>query len=91
MNINVYGGTAKGCESLCNSCRFSLCVQGFADSQEMVFCGGVPGAQVPVIIKWPVARCNMHIGNDFISKDQLEKSAVILDGTHNRVTGFKTD
>ncbi len=89
MSFKVHGGTAKGFESLCNSCRYSTRIQGFADSQEVVLCGGAINSTGNIVIKWPVARCNQYMTPDFIHQNELKEIAIILDGTHKRTRGFQ--
>ncbi len=38
---------------------------------------------------FPVAECNKYMAPAFVPKDELEKIALPIDGTHARVKGFK--
>ena len=85
MSINVYGGTVKGSKNLCDECRFGQKIVGHG-GQEVVRCGAMP--ESPVFMQFSVAKCSFFQSEDFIPRNELEKTAIILDGTHKRHEGF---
>ena len=85
--IKIYGGTAKGEQSLCDTCKFSQVRQGYAESQKVVICGLMRQSRDP-FVHWPVASCGDYPANGIVHKDDLEKIALLIDGTHIKHEGF---
>lgn len=87
MNIKIYGGTAKGNSNLCDQCCFAHIVRGQSGGQ-MIRC---EGGGFPIQILKSVSECNRFKDLRWSghNEENLEKIALILDGSHMKVGGFK--
>jgi hypothetical protein len=87
-DFKIYGGTAKGNVSLCDSCLFGQVRQGYLHSQRVVVCF-IARHTKAAVVEWPVAECMDYRHRGESTKEEMEKTATILDGSHTRVRGFK--
>src|SRR5258707_9982470 len=53
----IYGGTPVGNESRCDTCSHARIIQGYAESERIVFCDA---AYPPVNVPFRVRQCSMY-------------------------------
>jgi hypothetical protein len=68
----VYGGTPVGNESPCNSCANAQIIQGYSESERIVFCDAThPTIRVP----FSVRQCSMYEDKRLPDVEDLEEIA----------------
>jgi hypothetical protein len=97
VEFKILNGTPKHGKSLCETCKWSHIVHGFAESEVMVRCGAhrhtwsdgdesfSPGY---LVITRPVAECSAYVDKRVMSLDQMKKLALTIDTERVRVQGF---
>ena len=87
MTIKIKGGTARGEESLCQTCRCAHIRKGFRESEEQIFCG-VSEQLRPVLFK--VAECTDYANRSVPYRYELEQMALLINvPPARRKAGFK--
>jgi hypothetical protein len=74
--VIVKNGTPTTAESLCKTCSYALVRNGFAESQEETICSA--NYEMPVRIRYPIARCTRYVNRSLPSLYSMEKIAWIL-------------
>jgi hypothetical protein len=84
----VYGGTPIGNESRCTTCSNARIIEGYAESERMVFCDAMyPPTRVP----FSVRQCSMYDDKRLPDFCQMEKIAwQIRTKSAGSVAGFVT-
>ena len=68
----VYGGTPVGNESRCNTCVSARIIEGYAESERMVFCDAMyPPTRVP----FNVRQCSMYEDRRLPDFDEMKEFA----------------
>lgn len=68
----VYGGTPVGSESRCDTCASARIIQGYAESERIVFCDAMyPPTRVP----FRVRECTMYEGKRLPDFDEMKEIA----------------
>jgi hypothetical protein len=87
MTIKIQGGTARGEESLCQTCRCAHIRKGFRESEEQIFCGVGEGLR-PVLFK--IAECTDYANRSVPYRYELEQMALLINVPPTRKkAGFK--
>ena len=68
----VYGGTPVGTESRCDTCTHARIIQGYAESERIVFCDA---AWDPIQIPFKVMQCSDYEDRRLPDFEQLEEIA----------------
>jgi hypothetical protein len=86
--IKVQNGTPVGSESMCTTCRYARIIQGFSESEEIVFCElAYQSFQVP----FRVRECSEYDDKRLPRRYDMEKIAyILLSKTVGRDIGFVT-
>lgn len=67
----VYGGTPVGTESRCDTCTSARIIQGYAESERIVFCDA---AYPPIRVPFSVRQCSVYEDKrlpDFDDKEEI--------------------
>lgn len=67
-------GTPVGNKSICDTCKYAHIVQGFRESEVLVYCTYVFDQAIPVPFK--VAQCTSHDDRNRPTWEQMEKLAI---------------
>src|SRR5215813_1498611 len=68
----VYGGTPVGNESRCDTCTNARIIQGYAESERIVFCDAMyPTTRIP----FNVRQCSMYEDKRLPDFEQMQKYA----------------
>jgi hypothetical protein len=87
-DMKISGGTAKGHKPLCLNCSNAMVLKGF-NGEERIGCWLLSaGSNFDTPIPFPVYECSRYIRLGTPSKEAMEKTALILDGTHIKHDGF---
>ena len=73
MAVFVKNGTPVGSESKCDSCKFSLVVRGFRESEEVTYCDWL---NQPIRMLFQVRDCSRHEHKSRPTWDQMEELAL---------------
>jgi hypothetical protein len=88
MTFSVRNGTARGSESLCDSCYWAHIQKGFAESGELVLCAFLPPVR---LVSFKVRHCTDYHHKRVPSKPDMEDIAwIIRTNDVNRPVGFLT-
>jgi hypothetical protein len=68
----VYGGTPAGNESRCDTCARARIIQGYAESERLVFCDA---AYPPVSVPFRVRQCSMYEDSRLPDFDDMKEIA----------------
>jgi hypothetical protein len=68
----VYGGTPVGNESRCDTCTNARIIQGYAESERIVFCDA---AYPPIRVPFRVRECSMYEDKRLPDFDDMEEIA----------------
>jgi hypothetical protein len=68
----VYGGTPTGNESRCDTCTHARIIQGYAESEKIVFCNSLWD---PIRIPFSVRQCSSYEDKRLPDVEDLEKIA----------------
>src|SRR5258708_28939075 len=69
----IYGGTPVGNESRCDTCSHARIIQGYAESERIVFCDA---AYPPVNVPFRVRQCSMYEDRRFPGFFDLGKNSL---------------
>jgi hypothetical protein len=84
----VYGGTPIGSESRCDTCTHARIIQGYAESERIVFCNSLWD---PIRIPFKVQHCSAYDDKRLPDLDQLKEIAwQIRSKSAGSVAGFVT-
>jgi hypothetical protein len=75
----VYGGTPVGNESRCDTCTNARIIQGYAESERIVFCDAMyPTTRIP----FNVRQCSMYEDKRLPEFEEMEKVAWQIQSKH---------
>jgi hypothetical protein len=84
----VYGGTPVGSESRCDTCTHARIIQGYAESEKIVFCNSL---WEPIRIPFNVRQCSAYEDKRLPDVDELKEIAwQIRSKSAGSVAGFVT-
>lgn len=75
--INVKNGTPLGCRSLCSTCDHAHVVNGYRESEMLVFCNYV--YEQAILVPFKVRECSSYRDKNKPDWEQMEKFAIVLD------------
>lgn len=82
----VYGGTPVGNESRCETCTHARIIQGYAESEQIVFCNSLWD---PIRIPFKVRQCSSYEDKRLPDVDDLEEIAwPLVSKSAGRSAGF---
>lgn len=86
MAVYVKNGTPVGSESKCETCKFSLVLRGFRESEEVAYCDWL---SQPTRVLFQVRDCSRHEDKSRPTWDQMEDLALeIRPSATNKPAGF---
>ena len=83
MSDKVLGGTPKGLESMCSTCRYAQRIRGM-NLQELVICRN----NTPVRVPFPVAECSTYDDKRKPAIWDMEKIAWQVESRNRGAVGF---
>lgn len=84
----VYGGTPVGSESRCDTCTHARIIQGYAESEKIVFCNSLWD---PIRIPFNVRQCSAYEDRRLPDVDDMKEIAwQIRSKSAGTVAGFVT-
>jgi hypothetical protein len=84
----VYGGTPVGSESRCDTCTYARIIQGYAESEKIVFCNNLWD---PIRIPFSVRQCSAYEDKRLPDVDEMKEIAwQIRTKSAGSVAGFVT-
>jgi len=84
----VYGGTPAGSESRCDTCAHARIIQGYAESERIVFCDA---AYPPIRVPFRVRQCSMYEDSRLPDFDDMKEIAwQIRSKSAGNTAGFVT-
>jgi hypothetical protein len=73
MAVVVKNGTPVGSDSQCGSCKFSLVMRGYRESEDVTYCDWL---RRPILVPFQVRYCSRHVHKSRPSWDQMEELAI---------------
>lgn len=78
-NISIRNGTPVGNCSLCDSCDHAHIINGYGESEVLVYCDYLYHRAIPIPFK--VRQCSSYRDKNRPSWDQMEKLAIVIENT----------
>ena len=73
MPFQVKSGTPIGSESKCVTCKFSMLLRGFRESEELTYCDFLTQ---PILVSFQVRECSRYVHRSRPTWDQMEELAL---------------
>jgi hypothetical protein len=73
MAVYIKNGTPVGSESKCDTCKWSLVVRGFRESEDLTYCDWL---SQPMRVLFQVRECSRHEHKSRPTWDQMEELAL---------------
>lgn len=87
-NIRVKNGTPVGTDSLCETCRSSLILRGYRETETVVYC--VYNYDNMFIVPFKVRDCSGYCDKTVLSRCEMEDIALIINETTSaKPAGFR--
>jgi len=82
-------GTPIGSESQCVTCKFSMLLQGFRESEELTYCDFL---SKPILVSFQVRECSRYVHQSRPTWEQMEELALQIRPTPTlKPAGFCID